>query len=166
MPVKIEKTELGRRVDKVLKNLIANKRVGKVGWLNGAKYPDGAPVAMVAEVQEKGHVKLGIPPRPFFRPAIRENQNEWKELALREAKKVVREGTDPINVIEVVALKAAAQIRRQITQLQSPQLAPATIRARERKRALGKGRAAKGLEKPLIDSGIMLNALTYKIEQE
>lgn len=166
MPVKIEKTELGRRVDKVLKELIANKRVGKVGWLDGAKYADGTLVAMVAEVQEKGHVKLGIPPRPFFRPAIREHQNEWKETAIREARKVVREGINPVQIIEKVALKAAAQVRRQITQVQSPQLAPATIRARERKRKLGKGKASRGLEKPLIDSGIMLTALTYKIEQE
>ena len=64
---------------------------GKVGWMEGDKYPDGESIAYVASIQEFGSEKGKIPPRPFMRPAVIENENKWRELA-KDGAIIVRYG--------------------------------------------------------------------------
>lgn len=49
----------------------------RVGFLEGATYPDGTPVAAIAAIQNFGAPRVGIPPRPFFSNMIAEHGGEW-----------------------------------------------------------------------------------------
>lgn len=55
----------------------------KVGFIDGATYPDGTPVAMVAATNEYGRPENNQPPRPFFRNAIAEHESEWTDAIAR-----------------------------------------------------------------------------------
>ena len=59
---------------------LTSARQVRVGFLDGASYPDGTPVALVAAVQNYGGG--AIPPRPFMDRTVQEHQGEWgPELA-------------------------------------------------------------------------------------
>src|SRR5260370_1264933 len=49
----------------------------RVGFLAGATYPDGTPVAMVAAIQDYGAPSRSIPPRPFFRNMVASKSKQW-----------------------------------------------------------------------------------------
>ena len=53
-----------------LSKKVERSAVLRVGFLEGATYPNGTPVAMIAAIQEFGAPKAGIPPRSYFRPLI------------------------------------------------------------------------------------------------
>ena len=57
----------GNKFSKALQELAGKIKSGQsvqVGFLAGATYPDGKPVAMIAAIQEFGAPAAGIPPRP------------------------------------------------------------------------------------------------------
>jgi hypothetical protein len=66
-----------------------------------------------------------------------------------------------MQVLDVLGQQAAGDIRKSISRIASPPLKQATIDARLRKRAdkttLGK------LDKPLVDTGTLLNAVTSEV---
>jgi hypothetical protein len=130
----------------------ANRRLRRgrlwVGFQNGATYPDGTPVAMVAAVQDFGSASRGIPPRPFMRSAVAEHKKEWPRTL---AKLLRDEKMDTRRALGVLGEEIAGQIRQSIVDTNEPPLAPATIRA-------------KGFAKPLVDTGRMLNSVTYDVK--
>jgi hypothetical protein len=148
--------------EKALKDL--DRKVGKVGWFESAKYADGTPVAYVAAIQEFGDPAQHIPPRPFMRPAISNNQNIWKLVAQEKIEQVLNGELKGRDVLEAVGLRASGDIRKNISELQDPPLRPSTIanrlKARADKKTIGL------LTKPLVDSGILLNSLTNTVENE
>jgi hypothetical protein len=130
----------------------ANRRLrrGKlwVGFQNGATYPDGTPVAMVAAVQDFGSSSQGIPPRPFFRNSVAEHKKEWPRTL---AKLLRDEKMDTQRALGVLGEEIAGQIRQSIVDLHDPPLKPATVRR-------------KGFEKPLIDTSLLLHSVTYDVK--
>lgn len=129
----------------------------RVGWFETAKYEDGTPVAAVAAKNEFGSGP--VPARPFMRPTIEAELPQWARIAERAAKQVVAGAMDQRTAIEVLAAKAAGDIRKAITRVQSPPLAPRTIEARAARGASGKASA-----KPLVDTGHMLQTLTHEVQ--
>lgn len=136
----------------------------KAGWFESSKYEDGTPVAYVASIQEFGATitrfgsKAGdytvvIPPRPFMRPTVTREKQNWMELIKDGAKAVMAGKQTGTSVMEAIGLRAAADIARSITLVTSPPLKPATIAARLRKKS--DKRTVGLLDKPLIDSGKM-----------
>jgi len=76
-------------------------------------------------------------------------------------KNVVTGKTNLSTAFESVGLMVAGDIRVAITEVQSPKLAPATIKARLR------GRKHGGMiDKPLIDTGVMLNSITSEVQSD
>jgi hypothetical protein len=144
------------------------QRSGKVGWFPAAQYPDGTPVAGVAAVHELGSATQGIPPRAFFRPTAAEQANEWGRISAGYARMVMRGDIAPKAMFEGLCLAAEGAVRETITKLNSPPLAQATVDARKRRLAPGtkvaKKPAVMGIEKPLVDSGLMLATLTSQVE--
>ena len=67
---------LQARLKNISKSYESNKQV-RAGFLEGATYPDGTPVALVAAVHEFGAPAKNIPARPFFRAAIAQNKDKW-----------------------------------------------------------------------------------------
>lgn len=123
----------------------------KVGYFPTSRYPDGKPVAGVAVVQEFGSVSRRIPPRPTFGPAVegsRQMQRDAIAAAVRRAvsgRQTVEQG------LEQLGAAVVGEVQKAISELDSPPLAESTIRS-------------KAHNKPLIDSGMMLQSVTYVVE--
>ena len=120
----------------------------KVGFLSGAKYSNGTPVALIAAIQNYGAPRAGIPPRPFFSNMVKDKQKEWPgalKLALKAS------NYDVAAALNVVGEGIKGQLQQSIKDTNSPPLKPATIRR-------------KGFAKPLISTGLLINSATYKVE--
>lgn len=120
----------------------------RVGFLEGATYPDGTSVPMVAAIQEFGAPSKGIPPRPYFRGMIAEKQDSWGP-AIGEL--LVDANYDAEKALGQAGMGVKGQLQQSIKDLTSPALAPATV-------------AAKGFAKPLVDSGHMLNSVDFDVK--
>lgn len=121
----------------------------RVGFLEGATYPDGKPVAMIAAIQEFGAPRAGIPPRPFFRNMIAAKSPEWP-AAIGEL--LVANNYDLARTWAMTGEAIAGQLRQSIVDTNSPPLAQSTI-------------DRKGFSKPLIEHGIMINAVDYRVSK-
>lgn len=153
---------LRRRLGNIAKRLDGKQEL-RVGFLEGATYSDGTPVALVAatnefgrfERTEEGEVrrdKDGVafhvqPPRPFFRTMIDENSPNWG----RQIGKLLKaNGGDSAAALDAMGSVIKGQLQRSINQFTSPPLAPSTI-------------AAKGFDKPLISTAHMLRSVDYEV---
>lgn len=137
---------------------VASKRLA-VGWFDTAKYPDGTPVAAVAARNEFGDPP--VPPRPFMRPAMAENKAEWADL-IRKGFKASIDGKATVEqVYGQVGMRAAGQVSSQIASVFIPPLSTSTIAARQAKRK------TPGVStKPLVDTGLMIQSVSSKVEDK
>lgn len=120
----------------------------KVGFLEGATYGGVIPVPMVAATNEFGNPAHNQPPRSFFRNAIAEHEEEWKE----QAALLIERGDDIEEVFSMLGTIIAADIQQSIRSLDSPPLSPVTI-------------ARKGFDNPLIDTKNMLDSVSYEVSE-
>lgn len=88
-----------------------------------------------------------IPPRPFFRNAIRKYGPQW---GADMAAIIKANGFDAAKVLGLMGMRIKGQIQQSIVDLVSPPLAKSTI-------------ARKGSTKPLIETGHMLASVDYEI---
>jgi hypothetical protein len=134
-----------------LKN--ANSEGLQVGWFSSANYDDGVPVAGVAALQEFGNDK--IPPRPFFRPAIEDNKQDWVSLVGEGATAMLAGDVTMNDVLDGLGLAVQGDVKQAIIDGDHATLSDSTIKAR---RAKGNTNTD-----PLRDTGIMLATLTYEV---
>lgn len=125
----------------------------KVGFIDGATYPDGTPVAMVAATNEYGRPENNQPPRPFFRNAIAEHENEWTDAIARG----IRAGHPVDQVLEVVGAQIQGDVQESIAQLMTPPLATSTIASRKSK--------GNNSTKPLVDTKVMIGDVNYEVSE-
>lgn len=118
----------------------------RVGFLEGATYPDGTTVAMVAAAQNFGTRR--IPKRPFFTNMVADKQDGWAPALLACLK---ASDNDPIKALSLMGEGIEGQLKQSILDTNSPPLAPATI-------------ARKGFEKPLVDTSHMLNSTGWEVK--
>lgn len=148
------------------KVLIAAKELEKldlmVGWLESARYDDNTPVAGIAAVHEFGVPAKGIPPRPFIRPTVSQNQAQWMKLIESGAKAILAGNETAASVMEKIGLLSSSQIKTAISAVSTPALKDSTIKARKRGKADKKTTGA--LTKPLVDTGTLLTTVTYKVQ--
>ena len=145
-------------------NKLSTVKVLKVGWPEKKKYENGTYYAEAAAQNEYGNPLKKIPPRPFMRPAIAKNKNEWMRIIADGAEQVVNGERDVINVLDGLGATASGDIATEIKNLWSPSLSPYTVALRlEKYKDTGRVGA---LNKPLIDSGLMLKAVAWAIEGE
>lgn len=119
-----------------------------VGFLRDATYPDGTSVALVAAVNEFGAPSRGQPPRPFFRLMVANNSDTWPDAV---AKNMLATDYDAHKTLDRVGQGIKGQLQQSIRDLTEPPLAPSTVQR-------------KGFDKPLIDSGVMISAVDYRVE--
>ena len=136
-------------VAKVLEEIARRMGGGEVavGFMDGATYPDGTPVAAVAYWNEFG--KEGQPPRPFFRQMIAAESPAWPKKMAALAKAT---GYDGDKVLALMGEDIKGALQQSINDFQTPGLAPSTI-------------AEKGFSKPLIDTSHMLNSIAYEVKK-
>jgi len=153
----------GEAFESKLKQLSENIKKAaslKVGIMSDATYPDGTMVAAVAAFNEfgttrkktdaKGNVVLvqHSPPRPFLRGCIAEHSPEWPGQIAR-----VLEATnyDTAATLEMIGELIEGQVKMSIRNFTDPPNAPSTI-------------AAKGHDKVLVESGLMLRSITHLVD--
>lgn len=139
----------GDRLTVALQNI--DGLVGKTGYFETAKYPDGTSVAYVATIQEYGYAAGGIPARPTMRPTADQQRGEWAETMRMGAKAALNGDMTSRDALERLTLKAAGDVSASIAALTAPALSPETI-------------ARKGFSKPLVASGLMLRSVTGVVE--
>lgn len=161
------KHESSKNLDTLLKNLKSGSV--KIGWFPSARYDDdkSTPVAAVAAKNEYGYPPQNIPSRPFVRPAIAHNAKKWKDIGTRGLKAVLAQKATARAVLENIGIVAVGDIQHAISLVYSPPLSPRTIEARLARRghtgALS-ALQARGISKPLIDTGHMQATVSYEIE--
>ena len=135
------------------------------GFYSSGVYPSGISVAAVAYIQEFGAPKAGIPPRPFFRPAMLNNETTWRTTFEKNINKCLATGADPIKAFKVAGLQMQTDIQKAIKDVTKPPLKKETVEARLRGKANSKKKKSVSLTiaKPLIDSGYMLSQVTHEV---
>ena len=195
MNLKILRTSNKRALEEIQKKLESATQL-RVGWFSSAKYfneGDGRNydgyVAHIAYVNEFGlKTPQGnyVPPRPFMRPAARNNAGNWGALFARDIKnKSVKDSLDRLG------LKVEGDIRKSITAVWQPSLAPITLYNRLKKQGIyhvktkdykerGKNEiiikksaiwqkvaavhnSRQPIAKPLIDTGYMIASITHEV---
>lgn len=171
----------GQRMTSALQRMA--KQFGKdaglrVGFLEGAKYEDGTPIAQVAFWQEFGNTR--IPPRPFFRPMIEREKDGWGPLLARVLPRV---DYDIEAAMHILGGQIAGQLTESIVVTQQRPLSDVTLMLRKmrddsggklrvtartvaeaaRRVAAGEVGATGTRAKPLIDTGQMQRATGYEV---
>ena len=132
--------------------------VAQVGFPSGKNYPDGTSIAQVAAQNEFGAPAKRIPPRPFMRPTIKQQQDNWSKQIAGGVKQVVLGKMTAFDVLFAVGDLAANDMKAKIADIYSPALSPYTIAKR-----LEKGNTST---KPLIDTSLMLSYLQHGVAKE
>lgn len=169
---------LRARLDEIAKSL-DNGGTLRAGFLEGATYPDGTSVAMVAAIQEYGAPAAGIPPRPYFRPTISGHSEEWGDLI---ASQLPAANYDAGKALKVVGEQIKGELQEAIASVDSPPLSDVTLMLRKMKsedqnlvvtgRTVGEAarRVAEGEaigsvnSKPLQDTGFMKSRVDYEVQ--
>lgn len=94
----------------------------------------------------------GIPARPFLLNAIRDNRAKYLNAMRVSAPKILRGETSLNTVLTKLGIVAQGDIQMSITNLRDPPNARSTI-------------LAKGSSNPLIDTGEMRQAVTWKVSK-
>ena len=151
----------------------------RVGFLENSTYPDGTSVPMVAAIQEFGAPGAGIPPRPYFRTMIKAKSGGWGDALATNLPLV---DFDAQKALGRMGEGIKEQLQQSIIDLVTPALSPVTIMLRwmrvgkvdapvtfamvkEARRRVASGETPGHVsDKPLIDSGNLINSADYEVE--
>lgn len=132
---------------------LAKKPHVKVGVLDDGAHGDGGlSVAELAAIHEFGAPGAGIPARSFIRSTLDENKAEYAELIRKGLAAVLAGRLSPAMLLEAIGAKVATDIKKRVTSGDGldPPLAESTVEA-------------KGSERPLVDTGRLIGAVTWKV---
>lgn len=138
----------GARLNRKLKEIADKLGHGhsvKVGFLEGAKYPDGLAVAQAAFWNEFG--TSTAPARAFFRTMVDTKSPRWGDALAKIAHNV---NYDSRQTMALMGEGIKGQLQHSINEWKDPPLSKFTI-------------AKKGHSKPLIDTATMLRAVDYEV---
>jgi hypothetical protein len=172
-------SKLGGWINKV-KNSVGAPVV-RVGWLEGATYPDGTPVSLVASFQEFGtpNARWPIPPRPTLRPMIEAGKTRWPAQL---AKALVARNYNGRAALEDMGHLMVGQLQNRVIRANTPPLSPVTIMMRSLRRKYPQSRpgvlmvyrairmvqAKQPLpmpvqSSPLTDTKMMLQSISFEV---
>lgn len=123
----------------------------------GDQHVEGSDLTMaeLAAIHEFGAPRANIPERSFLRSTADKHRMAWL-LLLQRTMKAIKSGRLDLSVfqaLEIVGEKAVADIRATIRAGIAPALAESTI-------------ARKGSTLPLVDTGRMLQSITFEVVKE
>lgn len=125
-------------------------KVGVVGPSARALHAGSSEtVAMVAARHELG---LGVPRRSFVRDTVNMERREIEAELRAIARKVFKSGLSIERGLSLLGASVVKRIRRRIQSGITPPLAPSTVQQ-------------KGSNTPLIESGQLLNSITWTLEE-
>jgi hypothetical protein len=142
---------IGARLRQILEDVEKNRGV-LVGVPAGkGNYKDGAPLAVIAAIQEFGSADGRIPERSFLRVPLRQNIANFKKQWRALIPKVVRGEITAHQMWSQIGSQAASVSQNAIHEGIAPANAPSTI-------------AEKGSNKPLIDEARLVGSITFQVE--
>lgn len=141
-------------------NELGKKQI-KVGFFSHSKYPDGTPIAAVARVQVLGSAKNNIPARDFMRPPMEQGAPNYQKGVAKAFRDAAQGKASLETGLNAVGEVAAGDVKQGLASLRKPALKEATIKARARRHHAG-----IASDKPLVDTGQMLQAITYVVEDK
>jgi hypothetical protein len=174
---------IAKHVNEVLTDIAKKMGGGKlrVGFLEGATYPDGTPVAAVAAWDEFGHGgNFPSPPRPFFRTMISNESPDWPQKMAYLAKFYGYDGT---RVLNAMGEDIAGALRKSIIDTNAPALSQTTlilrkwfgndhssigihdVLAAQKAAARGEDGASGTQAKPLVWTGHLLASVGYDVRR-
>lgn len=172
----------GKKFEAAMRQLarkIAKPATLRVGFLEGATYPDGTPVALVAAIQNYGAPRARIPARPFFSNMIENKKGEWPKAIAGVLK---AEDYDVDKTLRITGEAISGQLRQSIIDTNAPPLSPVTLMLRKMKsqnpdlvvtrKTVGEaaarvaaGESTAGVStKPLIWSSHLINSVDYEVK--
>ncbi|MET4863019.1 hypothetical protein [Morganella morganii] len=125
--------------------------VGVPAATNGIR-DDGLSNVTIAAAHEFG-VPGHIPERSFLRTTVGENKDKITGLLVRELKADISQGDFSGRAFAIVGEKLSGEVKRKIQSGINPELDPKTV-------------ARKGSSKPLIDTGNLLQSITYEVRDK
>lgn len=142
---------LGTKLRQIRERLQKNSGV-LVGVPAGTgNYEDGAPIAVIAAVQEFGSADGAIPERSFLRVPLRQNTEHFKKVWRAAIPKVVHGDMSMHAVMEQLGEQGVRVSVEAIEAGISPANADSTIKR-------------KGSSQTLIDNGQLVQSITYIVE--
>ena len=125
--------------------------IGVPAETNGDR-KDGLSNATIAAAHEFG-VPGHISERSFLRSTLGENKDKAAGLLIRGLKADIAQGDFSGKAFAIVGEKLSAEVKRKIQSGISPALDPKTVKR-------------KGSSKPLIDTGNLIQSITYEVRDK
>lgn len=142
---------LGTKLRQIRERLQKNSGV-LIGLPAGTgSYEDGAPIAVIAAVQEFGSADGRIPERSFLRVPLRQNAETFQAIWRAQVPKVVDGDMTMHQVMSQLGARAVAVSQEAISEGIAPENAEST-------------KKRKGSSKPLIDTGALRQSITFIVE--
>ena len=140
-----------KRLQASAKQLAGKPRV-KIGVLGGGDHGPDLTNAELATIHEFGAPRAGIPERSFLRGTFDAKNREWQKFAEKLLKAIAAGRIDADQALGLLGERAVADVRKTIRNGIDPPLKAATVRR-------------KGSSKPLIDTGRLLQSISWSIER-
>lgn len=137
----------------------------RVGFFPDSRYDGSLSVAQVARWNEFG---MGIPKRPFMRPAVHTRRADLVNYLHKAYRQALRDNQDTLEVLETFGEQVKGLIQQQIINTNEPPNAEITIHGgwmRNKKTGKPIYLKGKGFNAPLRDTGIMLHSVRYQTEE-
>lgn len=151
--VKVNTAGLDKLKAKAIDLAKAHVKVGVLASKGGNADHDGITMIELAAIHEYGSPAANIPERSFIRSAF-EKKTELNAFVMKLAKAIAENKLDARRALHMLGTWAAAKVKKNITERDiPPPLKPKTI-------------ARKKSTKPLVDTGRLLNAITYEVVEE
>lgn len=151
--VKVNTAGLDKLKAKAIDLSKAHVKVGVLASKGGNADHDGIAMIELAAIHEYGSPAANIPERSFIRSAFAK-KTELNAFVTKLAKAIVDGKLDARRALHMLGTWAAAKVKKNITERDiPPPLKPKTI-------------ARKKSTKPLVDTGRLLNAITYEVSEE
>ena len=136
-----------------MKRDISAAKANAKSTYKGSPVPESIPLAMIAAVHEFGYPEGGIPERSFLRSGIHEGVPRFNKLNEANLRAVVLGGKTVEEALDMLGVVAAGEVKRKIRNGPFQELKQATI-------------DRKGSSRPLIDSGQLIQSITFVREGE
>lgn len=133
------------------KRLEDNGRIVKVGIPDDAS-DEGVSLAMIGAVHEFGVPEKNIPERSFLRSGIKRNREQFIRLNRVNLVKILQGKMAIDTALGLLGEFGKASVQREIRIGEYVPLSEQTVRR-------------KGSSKPLIDTGNMIQSITYSVEK-
>lgn len=144
---------------KAIRKLTENQALVGIPADNNQRQQTGQPItnAALGYIHENGSPAQNIPARPFLVPGVTNAQPRTIDLLTQGAKAALDGDAGAMDrALNAAGLNAVSEVKRKIT----AGIPPPLKRPRRRK-----GRPRGGQQTPLIDTGQLLNSITYVVRK-